>query len=383
MLASVEAADSFSPMLSRCVVVVLAAALGAHPCVVAGQPSRPTPTITWSGYLDGYLALDAGRPRTLDRPYTTTAARHAEFNINLAHVAVSYDAPRVRGRLALQAGTSVQANYASEPTVGMLSGSSLARHLQEAYAGVQLDDDLWLDAGVYFAPFGRESWISADNWTYTRSLIADNSPYYQSGVKLSWQAAPSLALQFNVMNGWQNISETNDDKALAVSADWTFRPHQVLSYDAFFGNEAPDSVPSRFRTFHEVSWQGRVSTRVDGMATLDVGRQARSSGGGTAATWWGGAVLTRLALRPNTAWLALRVETYADRDNVLVSTNGAGEFVVRGGSVNLDLAPASGILWRSELRVLGATRAVFPDRDTASGTGTRSIGLTTSLALRF
>jgi hypothetical protein len=363
--------------------LVLCAALAASDTVLAAQATEPKPTITWSAFVDGYLALDAGQPRTLDRPYSTTAARHAEFNINLAHVAVSYDAPRVRGRLALQAGTSVQANYSAEPSLGSVSGASLARHLQEAYAGVKLADNLWVDAGVYFAPFGRESWISSDNWTYTRSLIADNSPYYQSGVKLSWQAAPTLALQFNLMNGWQNISETNDDKAVALSADWSFATGHTLSYDGFFGNEAPDNVRARFRSFNEVSWQGRVTERFEAMATLDLGRQARSGANGDAATWWGGAAIGRLAVRPNKVWLAGRLESYADENNVIVGTGGAGEFVVRGGSVNVDVAPSAGVLWRTELRALRATRAIYPDRGAPGEVGRTSIGLVTSLALRF
>jgi hypothetical protein len=367
---------------TRLSLVVCAAVAAGHSALRA-QTAEQKPTVTWSAFVDGYFALDAGQPRTLDRPYSTTAARHAEFNINLAHIAVSYDAPRVRGRLALQAGTSVQANYASEPSIGGLSGPSLARHLQEAYAGVKLAETVWIDAGVYFAPFGRESWISADNWTYTRSLIADNSPYYQSGVKLSWQARPTLALQFNVMNGWQNISETNDDKAVAISADWSVAKDHVLSYDGFFGNEAPDNVQARFRTFNEVSWQGRVTDRLEGMATLDVGRQARSTATGDAATWWGGAAIARVAVQPNKMWLAARLESYADRDNVIVGTGGAGEFVVRGGSINVDVVPTTGVLWRTELRALRATRAIYPDRGALNDLGRTSLGLVTSLALRF
>ena len=351
--------------------------------VAAGQEAPTPPTIRWSGLVDTYIALDAGRPRTLDRGYTTTAARHAEFNVNLATLAATYESPRVRGRLALQGGTSVQANYAPEPRLGSTSGPDLARLLQEAYAGVRLTDDLWVDAGIYFAPFGRESWISADNWTYTRSLIADHSPYYQSGVRLSWQATPALAAQLHLLNGWQNISESNEDKAFAASLDWTFTKGHVLSWDAFAGNEQPDSVPRRLRVFNELSWQGTLTSRVEAMATLDIGRQRRGATGTGADTWWGTAVIGRYAVSPGRVWVALRGEAYRDPNRVIITPPAGRAFEARGASVNLDVAPQPGVLWRTELRGLSAREAVFADRDAAAGLGARNVVLVSSLAWRF
>jgi hypothetical protein len=339
--------------------------------------------VTWSGFLDTYVAWDAGRPRALDRGYTTTAVRHSEFNVNLAHVAAAYESPVVRGRLALQAGTSVQANYAPEPRVGAVSGPDLSRLLQEAYAGVRLREGLWVDAGVYFAPFGRESWISADNWTYTRSLIADHSPYYQSGVRVSWQAAPTLAAQVHLLNGWQIISETNTSKAAAASLDWTFAPGHVLSWDAFAGNEQPDSLPHRLRMFHEVSWQGTLTPRFEAMATVDVGRQAASTASGTTATWWGTSVIARHAVQPGRVWLAVRAEAYHDPHRVIITPPVGRAFSARGASVNLDVAPQPGVLWRTEVRALSAPDAVFADRAAATGLRERNLVVVSSLAWRF
>lgn len=361
---------------------------------VSPDPARPVPAVpavqgagstglAWSGFVDTYVAWDAGRPADLGRGYTTTAARHAEFNVNLAYLGATWTSERVRGRLALQGGTSVQANYAPEPRVGAPSGPDLARLLQEAYAGVRLRDGLWVDAGIHFAPFGREGWISADNWTYTRSLIADHSPYYQSGVRLSWVATPTVSAQLHVLNGWQNISETNDDKAIAASLDWTFARGHVLSWDAFAGNEQPDSVPRRLRLFHELSWQGTLTDRFEAMATFDLGRQARSTAAGRTATWWGTALVARHAVSPGRAWVALRGEAYYDPDRVIIRPAGGGAFLARGASVNVDVAPQPGVLWRTELRALRGRDAVFADRDAAGGLGRGNLVVVSSLAWRF
>jgi hypothetical protein len=45
-------------------------------------------------------------------------------------VETKLDGPRIRGRLALQAGTSVQSNYAAAPRIGLVSGPDLARLIQ-------------------------------------------------------------------------------------------------------------------------------------------------------------------------------------------------------------------------------------------------------------
>jgi hypothetical protein len=64
--------------------------------------------VAFSGFVDSYFAYDVNHPRTLDRPFTQ-AARHDEFNINLAFLDATLSGPRLRGRFAAQFGTSVQA----------------------------------------------------------------------------------------------------------------------------------------------------------------------------------------------------------------------------------------------------------------------------------
>src|SRR5262245_22107382 len=108
-----------------------------------GAQTAPDTTIkvTVGGFVDSYYTYDFARPPTLDRSFfggatfTTQPARSNEFNVNLAYIEANLTGNRLHGRLAFQAGTAVQSNYAAEPTIGLNSGPTLARHLQEAYAG--------------------------------------------------------------------------------------------------------------------------------------------------------------------------------------------------------------------------------------------------------
>lgn len=336
-----------------------------------------TLTLTLGAFVDGYYAYDAGRPPTLDRAYTTQAARANEFNVNLAFLEARISGQRLRGRLALQAGTSVQANYAGEPTLGSISGGALSRHLQEAYVGYKVSDRVWVDAGIFFSNMGAEGWISSDNLTYTRSLVADYSPYYSSGVRAVYQATPRLAARIDVINGWQNISETNTDKAVGTRLDFSAREGVTLSHYAYAGTE----TGGRMRIFTGVSTVAALTSRLTIEAEVDVGRQGRADRSG-ADTWHGGVLAARWALSPRVAAVA-RGEWYQDPGQIIVVTGGPEAFRASGGSLGIDVTPSAGFMWRTELRHLGADAALFVDRDAAGGASKSNLVIVTAFTLRM
>jgi len=351
--------------------------LSATPLVLQAQDQGDTTlTVKFGGFVDGYYAVDFNRPRTLDRAYTTQPARHNEFNVNLAYVEAVLSGARVRGRLAVQYGTSVQANYAGEPRVGSYSGGDVARHLQEAVVGVKLSPTLWLDGGIYLSHIGSESWVSRDNLTYTRSLIADYSPYYQSGVKLTWQPSSTVTAQLNVVNGWQIISETNEDKAIGGRIDWAASPKVTLSAYNLIGSETPDSAARQVRIFQGASVKLVPNDRVTLQGTFDFGSQDL---GDETGRWYGTSLIARVQATPTVAFVG-RFERYDDDKQVIIVTGASDPFKANGGSVGIDVVPAPRMLWRTELRALSGSDAIFPGRDNPKKS---NAFLVSSLALTF
>jgi hypothetical protein len=342
----------------------------------ASAPAQLPEGVRLGAFVDTYYAWDVSRPPSLDRPYTTQPARHSEFNVNLAFLEARLDRDRVRGRVAFQAGTSVQSNYAAEPRIGSVSGPDVSRFLQEAYVGVRVAAPLWVDAGVFFSHIGQESWISRDNPTYTRSLIADYTPYYSAGVRAVWQASATVAVHFHIVNGWQNISETNEDKAAGLRVEYTPSGTLLLGYSGFVGDEQPDSLPNRLRLYNQAFVR---LGRADGAAvwlTLDLGRQGAPAA--DASTWYGLAAIGRLPVSGAVA-LSARVERFADPDGVIVASPGTGGFETTGASVGVDVTLPRGFLWRTELRGFRGDQALYPERD---GGLTRNAAVAvTSLAL--
>lgn len=347
-------------------------ALAAAP-LGAQAPTDSSPRLTWGGFLDTYIAWDTNRPPARDRQFTTQPARHAEFNVNLAHVHATLAGERVRGRLALQAGTSVQSNYASEPTEGVVSGPDVSRLLQEAYVGLRLSPTLWLDAGVFYSNAGLEAWESDQNPTYTRSLVADYSPYYSSGARLQWQASQRVSARLDVLNGWQNISETNSAKAIGTRVD-VMGARTGLSWYTFAGEERDSGV----RLFTGIGGRLNVTPRFTLLGQYDLGSEPRAAATGR-ARWRGGVVIARYTVTEEAAFVG-RVERYADPEQVILGTGTADGFVGNGGSIGLDVRLPQGALWRTEARALRTRDVVFTG---VSGATDRNAVLVTSLSMRF
>jgi hypothetical protein len=342
---------------------------------VPAAAQSPAPTVRIGAFADAYYAWDVGRPALRDRAFTTQAVRHDEFNINLAHIEATVSGDRVRGRLALQAGTAVQANYVGEPAIGSNSGPSLSRTIQEAVVGIRVRPGLWVDGGVFFSHIGQESWISRDNPTYTRSFTAEYTPYYSSGVKVTWNASAKLTAQFHLLNGWQNIAESNERKAVGGRVDWTPRSGIAVGYAGFRGDEQPEAGTRRMRTFHQLFTKLEPSNDLTLWLTAD--RGSEHPAGGEASTWGSLTAIAERRLSP-TLSLAGRVERYADRDGVLIPVTDPHGFDVTSASFGVNVRLPEGVQWRTEARGYWSDGAVWPDRQ---GTRRSTAALVTSLSL--
>src|SRR6185369_13319161 len=121
-----------------------------------------------------------------------------------------------------------------------------------------------------------------DNPTYTRSLVSDYSPYYSAGARALWSATSKLTARLDVINGWQNISETNTDKGAGIRLDYAVTPTATVSYYNLFNNE----IGGRFRIFNGVGGKGTFGGTTL-LTEIDVGSLSAPSDGGSSSSWWG------------------------------------------------------------------------------------------------
>lgn len=308
--------------------------------------------VQWGAYVDAYYMYDlhARSGNVVSHPLFNPI-RHNEFNINLAQVRATFIGNDVRGVLALQTGTGVGPTYSAET-----SNRTLAQLIGEAWAGYRVMNTLWLDAGIYPAPYGFEGWLSRDNKTYSPSLVANFSPFYQSGLRATWQAREDLAVGFNLINGWQNIAETNSTKSVGLSVSWNPASKLAIVYNNFIGNEEPDSLPGVTRFFNDLCFRWTLSDFSELDLTTDYGMRNMSKHRGS---WQGVALIGRFSLAKQLA-LVLRGEYYADKDQAMYVTGTQSGFQGGGASVTVNVMISSQLLYRVEARILCSQSAVFP-----------------------
>lgn len=328
-------------------------------------------TITFDGFVDMYYGYDFNNPEDGDRDYTTQPARSDEFNINLALFGITHKTNKLTTRLSFQVGTYVQTNYSSEPSEGSTSGPSLSRNIQDAYVKYQFTNKTSMIVGIMPSHIGYESVFSIDNYTYTRSLAADFSPYYQSGAGIIHQLNQFWSVEGYVLNGWQNISEDDTRKSLGTAVRYN-KDKLSANYTTYLG-----SYLTRSRQFHDVNVEYRFSESFGMKALYNFAAQdladdqeAHFSTFNLQAHW---------RLNPLHS-LSARFETYNDREQSNITTNTNKPFKVTGGSLGYDYMIEEGYLLRAEFRYLKATEKIFNKKNTFTDSNRN---LVISLATRF
>ncbi len=331
--------------------------------------------ITMSAYVEMYYSFDLARPENHLRPgFFYSFNRHNEVNLNLGMVKLNYAKNNVRGNLALMAGTYPQYNLAAEP--------ELLRSVFEANAGVKLSKkkELWLDAGIMPSHIGFESAIGKDCWNLTRSLLADNTPYYEAGARVSYTSPNSKWYASGLLlNGWQRIARVDGNNTPAFGTQLTYKPNSTttVNWSTFIGNDKPDSV-SQLRIFNNLYAQLQLTKRFGVIVGCDIGMEQAASGD-SSSTWLTPILIPRYKLDKK-SYLAARWELYQDRDGVIIATGTPNGFNTMGYSLNYDHLVSPNVLWRIEARSLSSEDKVFVDADgkaTATNTFfTASIAIT-------
>ncbi|HLA69805.1 MAG TPA: porin [Bacteroidota bacterium] len=330
----------------RCLLLFV---VGLAPLSVVAQEQ---PKTTVSGFVDVYYCYDFSRPLSRDRSFTTQPMRHNEFTLNLGMIDVKYQAVNIRGRFAFQTGTYVQSNLAAEP--------SLLKNVLEASVGSQIGTNIWADLGIFPSHIGFEGIVSKDNWNYSRSLLADYSPYYESGISVTVSLSDQLTLRGLLLNGWQNIAETNDSKAFGTQIQYKPSGSLLANWSTFAGNEQPDTSSSRLRFFNDFFAVVTLSDSWSLAVVFDFGMQKKAAGG-SYDSWNTSSIMVKHSIDERWA-IGGRVEHFIDKHGSIVPTGTPNNFQTTGASINIDYAPVSNLVWRVEARIFSSKDAVYPAR---------------------
>lgn len=330
------------------------------------QDTLQQPQLSFEAYLDLYYAYDFNQPETRIRlPWVVDHNRHNEFNLNLGILAARLEHKRYRANLAMQAGTLVEDNYILE--------SDVMQHVFDANAGVSLDPKgkLWIDAGIFGeSHIGLESGIAIKNDVLSRSLVAEQSPYYLAGAKLSYEPNEYWLFSINVNNGWQRIARVRGNSLPGFGSQAQYRTDKLtLNWSTFICSEFPDDQ-RRMRYFNDLYAIWQLVPAMRATISFDFGYQQRTRASNIYDSWWGALAILHFDI--DDRWsIAARGEYFHDPREVVVSAQPGRGLQTGGVSLNAGYLAFGRVHCRAEARLFISPEAIF----TADERNTRTNGM--------
>lgn len=306
----------WAALLWALIVPAHAAEVGSPPdqAQTAGVDSR---LWHYGAYVDVAYILNFNFPENHLWRNRATAARHNEFAPNMAlaylHKDVS-EASRWGMELGVQGGYDSQ-NFAFLPGEREVGGADTLRHFHRANVSylAPVGKGLVVTAGLFNSLIGYESLYAKDNANYTRSWIADNSPYMMFGVNARYPVSDHLTVTAFIVNGYFHLSHPNDQPS--YGGQWAYKATSrlTLTQTLYGGPDQNNTALEFWRLFanHIIEWKGDDLTLA---ASYDIGTEniANRPGNPRAFVTGGSAVARWHVTGPWT--VALRPEFYWDRN---------------------------------------------------------------------
>ena len=296
-------------------------------------PSAANPTeeatVDWhyGAYVDvGYVGNFNFPDNHLWR-HRATAAHHNELSPNMGLAYVRKDAitsSRWGMELGFQGGRDSE-EFAFLVGERRVEGSDVLRHLHRANVSylAPVGKGLTITAGLFNSLMGYESLYAKDNANYTRSWIADNTPYMMFGVNAQYPVSDALTVTAFIVNSYYHLAHPNDHPSYGGRWIWKATPRFTLMQTLYAGPDQANTSMEFWRLYGNqiLEWKGDDVTIA---ASLDIGTERiASQPGNPRAFVMGGNLVVRWHVAG--PWsMALRPEFYWDRNG---RWTGAEQFV--------------------------------------------------------
>lgn len=285
----------------------------------SNDAQAPVPLWHYGGFVDLGYSLDFNFPENHLFRNRGTTPRVNELDLNMAGAYIRKDAtPQSRWgtEWLIHGGQDAKefAFHANQPKVG---SSDQLRHFGRANASylAPVGNGLMLQGGLFNSLVGYESLYSKDNNHYTRSWIADNSPYLMFGLNANYPFNDQLTGTLYVINSYFHLSHPNDHPSYGGQLSYTPSPQWTLKETMYLGPEQADTSFQFWRLFFDtiVEWKGDDLTiafeNQIGTENLAVP--------GSPRTFWIGAILP-VRWHVSGPWsVAVRPEFFWDRNGRL------------------------------------------------------------------
>ncbi|MDX2191461.1 MAG: outer membrane beta-barrel protein [Bacteroidota bacterium] len=297
-------------------------------------------------------------------------ARQNDFTINFAYLKASYNGSDFRFNFGGMFGNYVQFNLDKEPYP--------YKYFYEANFGFRLINKFWVMGGIIPSHIGAEQVLSRDNFTLTRSLCAENSPYYELGIRFSYEPNERWLIAAFVLNGWQKLKLSRDYSmpSFGTQIKYQLLDYITINHSSFIGTASPDSAFT-YRFFSNLYAQFNFKKRISLYIGFDYGWQQQSKGNSKYFTWYTPYFVVKYGVTKK-FFLIGRYENFYDPNNVVTPVG--TPYLVKGYSGGIELKPFKFLSLRSELKYYDSSEALFEQNEIKAN---QRLILTSSLIFAF
>ncbi len=267
------------------------------------------------------------------------------------------------GKLAERLGT----DWDGDGTSGNVAEEQNSVDLQEAYITYNFPGlpDLQVKAGKFATHIGAELIEPWNNPNVSRSLAFSwADPFTHAGVTASYAFSDKASLMLGVVNGWDNVVDSNDGKTFVGSLGLTPVEQFAFAINGIYGAEQPDRGDSKrgsvdfVATIKPVDDFAIVLNYIYGNETdLDVGGDAEWN------VFSGIIAYDLVDVLPVPIGFALRGEFFDDSDGVRLPTPGGAGFGDYQNAwevtTTFKVVLAEGLMFRTEYRYDSAANSLF------------------------
>jgi hypothetical protein len=282
------------------------------------------PLLTWAqdsskisitGFVDAYYSKNVAKPSTRMNKLRNFDIPENQFTLSLAEIVFQKKAEPVGFRVDLDFGATNDIVHGIAP-YGTTAYNTLTNFQQACLTAViPIGEGLTLDVGKFVTHMGYEVIESKDNWNHSRSLLfAWAVPYYHTGVRLMYPLTSNLTATVHVVNGWNSITDNNDQKSFGLTLNYAPSPSTSIIMNVMDGFEQPTGFDVGKKTVFDFIMTHQLSDAFTLALNLDYGDERLALTGTSTPvlpTWKGLALYGRYAIDSKSV-VALRGEIFDD-----------------------------------------------------------------------
>lgn len=226
-----------------------------------------------TGYIDTYVSVENDNQKSkngsanYDRQLTYINPKKDNLGLNIAMINFNANYGKARTTFTLQAGQLVNSAY------GVGNGATKTPLIQQANIGYNLFDNIWMDAGYFMTHIGGESFLPKDNWLSSHSLVTFFEPFYQAGLRFSYET-DNFNAQLHILNGNGMIEDNNANKTFGIFLSYKPFKDLFVSYANVMGNEEADTMPHINHMLHNVCLQYDFTKEFSAKAQFDMANKS-------------------------------------------------------------------------------------------------------------